>query len=66
MRQAMLNKRDMTHSKIYRFFAFLVSLLPRVMLHRNIQKMALLREQKRFLLNNLVSGIIRLPEFRDV
>jgi type I restriction enzyme S subunit len=27
------------------------------------KKLALLREQKRFLLNNLVTGTIRLPEF---
>lgn len=50
----MLNNRDITQSKIFRFFAFIVSIPPRIMLHRNIQKMASAsRRTKNILLNEL-------------
>lgn len=54
MRRAMWNEHNITHSKIYRFLAFIISLPPRTMLHRNMQKMASAsRTTKTTLLNEL-------------
>lgn len=50
----MLNEHNITHSRIFRFFAFMISLPPRIMLHRNMQRMASAsRRTKTILLNEL-------------